>query len=377
MRPYLSGEFGNPSSLSQEGQRARRAVEEAREKVAAFVEAGDPSEILFTSSGTEANNMAIKGAAHALRKKGRSIFASAIEHPSVLSSLQFLTDAGWKTDLIPVDQEGRAVLPSLASRLKEAAAVLVSVMHANNEVGTIQPVSEISEIAHQAGAIFHCDAVQTAAKVRISVDEIGADLLSLSAHKIYGPKGAAALYIREGTPMSALIHGGSQEKRRRAGTENVAAIVGMGKACELAQAHLAPEIARLEKLRDQLERAIVREIPAVKINGAKDTRARLCNTLNISLEGLEAEGLILAMDLEGIAVSSGSACSSGSLEQSHVLSAMGLSRAASKGSLRFSLGKDTAEKDIDHALGILKQVVARLRAMSPLWNKKKEVLAAH
>ncbi|RKY61268.1 MAG: cysteine desulfurase NifS [Candidatus Latescibacterota bacterium] len=362
MLPYLTERYGNPSSIHSFGQEARAAVEEAREKVASLIGAR-PDEIVFTGGGTEADNFALKGVAYALRGKGDHIVTSSVEHHAVLEVCKFLEKEG---SYLPVDRYGM-VDPEDVRRAITERTVLVSVMHANNEVGTVQPIAEISEIAHERGVYFHTDAVQTAGHIPVDVDELGVDLLSMSAHKLYGPKGVGALYIRKGTRIASFVHGGEQERGRRAGTENVPGIVGFGKAAELAESEREAEAARLSELRDRLIEGILERIDYVHLNG-HPTR-RLPNNVHISVEFVEGESMLLNLDLEGIAASTGSACSSGSLEPSHVLLAMGLSHELAHGSLRFTMGRWTAAGDVDRVLEVLPNVVSKLRAMSPLYRR--------
>jgi cysteine desulfurase len=352
--------FGNASSVHHFGQQAKAAMDEARSAVALIH--GDPSEIVFTSGGTEADNFAIRGAAEAIEVTGRKhLIASAIEHEAVLNTLRALARRGWRTTLLPVDHSG-VVSPD---RLREAIAAdtaLVSVMHANNEIGTIQPIAALAAIAHEHGALMHTDAVQSAGKIAVDVRALGVDLLSLSAHKFNGPKGAGVLWIKRGTRMQPIATGGKHERNRRAGTENVPAIAGLGVAARLAGAKLAPEAARVSALRDRLEAGILRGVPGTAVNGAPD--ARVPNTTNISFDRVEAESLLIALDLEGIAVSTGSACSSGTLEPSHVLKAMGLPSHRTQNSLRFSLGMFTTEEEVDRVIDVLPRLVEKLRGLT-------------
>jgi len=354
-------QFGNASSVHHFGQRAKAALDEARSAVAALVRA-DPSEIVYTSGGTESDNFAIRGAAEALEPTGRRhLIASAIEHEAVLNTLKALARRGWTTTLLPVDQTG-IVDPDRLRQLITAETALVSVMHANNEIGTIQPIAELSAIAHEHGAVMHTDAVQSVGKIPVDVRALGVDLLSLSAHKFNGPKGAAALFIKRGTRLQPMMTGGKHERSRRAGTENVPAIVGLGVAARLGLAKLESEGARLAALRDRLEDGIVREVSGAAING--DRSRRVPNTSNISFDRVEAESLLIALDLEGIAVSTGSACSSGTLAPSHVLKAMGFSSRRTQNSLRFSLGLFSTEAEVDHVVAVLPKLVEKLRSLT-------------
>jgi len=357
----LRDEFGNPSSIHHFGQRAKARLDDARTAVAALV-GGDPSEIVFTSGGTEADNFALRGVAEALETTGRRhLIATAIEHEAVLNTLKALARRGWRTTLLPVGESGIVSAAALDHALDDETA-LVSVMLANNEIGTIQPVAELAALAHARGALVHTDAVQGIGKVPVDVHRLGVDLLSLSAHKFGGPKGAGALWIRRGVRLVALLTGGRHERNGRAGTENVPAIVGLGAAAEAARAKLASEPERLRGLRDRLERGILERVAGTAVNGA--TEPRVANTTNISFDGVEAESLLIALDLEGIAVSTGSACSSGTLEPSHVLRAMGLSPHRSQNAIRFSLGAGNSEAEIDRVVERLPDLVAKLRALA-------------
>jgi len=353
--------FGNASSVHHFGQQAKAALDDARSELATLIH-GDPSEIVFTSGGTEADNMAIRGAAEAIEPTGRRhLIASAIEHEAVLNTLKALARRGWRTTLLPVDDSG-IVSPD---RLREALAddtALVSIMHANNEIGTIQPIAELAQLAHARGALLHTDAVQSVGKIPVDVRALGADLLSLSAHKFNGPKGAGALWIKRGTRLLPIVTGGKHERNRRAGTENVPAIVGLGVATRLAGGKLGAEAARVAALRDRLEEGILRGVPGTAVNGARGSRVP--NTSNISFDRVEAESLLIALDLEGIAVSTGSACSSGTLEPSHVLRAMGLSTHRTQNSLRFSLGLFSTEAEVDRVVEVLPRLVEKLRGLT-------------
>src|SRR5687768_2748985 len=361
MSAALRDDFGNPSSVHHFGQVAKAALDEARSAVAGLIGA-DPSEVIFTSGGTESDNFAIRGVAEALDVTGRKhLIASAIEHEAVLTTLKALARRGWKTTLLPVDQSGIVSPGALEAALTDDTA-LVSVMHANNEIGTVQPIAELARLAKARGAVFHTDAVQTAGKIPVDVKALGADLLSLSAHKFYGPKGVGALWVRRGLRLQAPITGGKQERSRRAGTENVAGIVGLGVAAQIARAKMAEEAARLAPLRDRLEEGVLRAVPGTAVNGARSPRVP--NTTNISFERVEAESLLIALDLAGFAVSTGSACSSGTLEPSHVLKAMGFSAHRTQNSIRFSLGADNSEADIDRLVEALPGIVEKLRSLT-------------
>ena len=367
MMPYFGEIYGNPSSLHGFGQEARAAMEGARAKIAAFLGA-KPAEIVFTSGGTESDNFAIKGVAWANRKKGDHVITSAIEHHAVLETCRFLEKEGFRVTYLPVDGDG-VVDPADVVKAITDRTILISIMHANNEIGTIQPIAEIGRIAKEKGICFHTDAVQTFGHLPFTVDELNIDLLSASTHKLYGPKGMGLLYIRKGTRITPLVHGGDQESGRRASTQNVPGIVGFGKAVELAAATLQEEVVRLTSLRDRFIQGIFERIDGIRLNG--HPARRLPNNINLSVESIEGEGMILSLDMMGIACSTGSACSSSSLEPSHVLLAIGLPHELSHGSLRFSLGMYTKEGDIDAVLEALPQVVGRLRAMSPLYAGKK------
>ena len=357
----LREEFGNPSSIHHFGQRAKAVVDEARSAVAALLGA-DPGDVVFTGGGTEGDNLAIRGVAEALEPAGRKhLIASAIEHEAVLNTLKALARRGWKTTLLPVDESGIVSPDALRSAITDDTA-LVSVMHANNEIGTIQPVAELAAIAHERRALFHTDAVQSAGKILIDVKALGVDLLSISAHKFYGPKGVGALWIRRGVRLQTPLTGGKQERNRRAGTENVAGIVGMGVAAREAVSKMAAEGTRLAALRDRLEDGILRGVTGTALNGVRSPRVP--NTTNISFDRTEAESLLIALDLEGIAVSTGSACSSGTLEPSHVLKAMGLAAHRTQNSIRFSLGTANTDAEIDRVIGVLPGIVEKLRSLT-------------
>ena len=362
MLPYFTDAFGNPSSLYSYGQEAKGAIEEARGKVAELIGARD-EEIVFTSGGTEADNFALKGVAYANEKKGNHIVTSSIEHHAVIETGKFLERRGFSVTYVPVDEYG-LVDPGDVKKAITDKTILISVMHANNEMGTIEPIAEIGKIAREAGIYFHTDAVQTAGHIPVDVNELGVDLLAMSAHKLYGPKGVGALYIRKGTKIIPFLHGGEQERKRRASTENVPGIAGLGRAAELARQEVGDEAERLTYLRDRLIRGLLEGIDHTRLNG-HPTR-RLPNNVSISVDFVEGESMLLNLDLEGICVSTGSACSSSSLEPSHVLLAMGLPHEQAHGSLRFTLGKWTTEEEIGQVLGVLPGIVVKLRAMSPL-----------
>ena len=361
MAALLREDFGNPSSLHYFGQRAKAALDEARTSVGALI-AADPGEIVFTGSGTEGDNLAIRGVAEALEPTGRRhLIVSAIEHEAVLNTAKALARRGWKVTHLPVGESGIVEPDALREALTDDTA-LVSVMHANNEIGTIQPIAELAGIARDRRAIFHTDAVQSAGKIPIDVKALGVDLLTVSAHKFYGPKGVGAIWIRRGLRLLSPITGGKQERGRRAGTENVAGIVGMGVAAAQARLKMAEEGARLTVLRDRLEEGIIARVTGTAINGARSPRVP--NTTNISFDRTEAESLLIALDLDGIAVSTGSACSSGTLEPSHVLKAMGFPAHRTQNSIRFSLGAANTDADIDRVVAVLPGIVEKLRSLT-------------
>ena len=353
--------FGNPSSVHHYGQQAKGGLDEARSALAALLNA-DPSEIVFTSGGTEADNFALRGAAEAMDASGRRhLVASAIEHEAVLNTLKALARRGWKTTLVPVDQTGVVSLDRVREAVTDQTAV-VSIMHANNEIGTIQPIAEIAAIAHERGALMHTDAVQSSGKIPVDVRALGVDFLALSAHKFNGPKGAGALFVKRGTRMLPILTGGKHERNRRAGTENVPALAGLGVAASQAAGKMSGEASRVGALRDRLEAGILRQVPGTVVNGSRD--ARVPNTTNVSFDRVEAESLLIALDLEGVAVSTGSACSSGTLEPSHVLKAMGFPAHRTQNSLRFSLGLFSTEAEVDRVVSVLPALVEKLRGLT-------------
>ncbi len=368
MLPYFSEKYGNPSSIYSLGTQSKVAVEEAREKVAKTIGA-KPREIFFTAGGSEADNWAIKGIAYANRKKGNHIITSKIEHHGVLNTCEYLKKQGFKVTYLDVDEYGIVDLEQLKKSITEET-ILISIMYANNEIGTIQPIKEIGQIAKEKGIYFHTDAVQAIGNVIIDVDELNIDMLSMAAHKFYGPKGIGALYIRQGVKIDPLISGGGQERNRRAGTENVPGIVGMGKAIELAYKNINEKNKKLISLRKRLIKGIFDNIDHVRLNG--HPTQRLPGNVNISFEFIEGESLLLSLDMEGIAASSGSACTSGTLDPSHVLLAIGLPHEIAHGSLRLSLGEFNTEEEVDYVVEKLVDIVARLRAMSPLYEEFKE-----
>ena len=368
MKPYFAQDYGNASSIHWFGQQARAAVERAREQVARLINARS-SEIVFTSGGTEADNAAIFGVVEAAKAESRHVITTSIEHHAALYSAKALekrgpdgSGRGVSVTYLRVGPSG-VVDPEDVERAIRSETVLISVMHANNELGTIQPLEDIGRIAREHDINFHSDAVQSVGKIPVDVEKLGVDLLSLSAHKLHGPQGVGALYIRKGTILKPLLYGGHHERDRRPGTENVAGIVGLGKAAELARERMSDEAVRLAALRDRLEEGILESVPLVTVNG--DRRRRLPTTTNTRLDYIEGEGFVIAMDLRGVACSTGAACSSGSLEPSHVLSAIGLRPEQARSSIRFSLGRLNNDEDIDYTLKVLPAVVERLRAVSP------------
>lgn len=362
MEPYFSLKYGNPNSIHSFGQEAREAVEEAREKIAHLIGA-NPSEIVFTAGGTEADNYAIKGIAWANQKKGNHIITSKIEHHAVLHSCQFLEKQGFRVTYLPVDKYGLIDSEDVKKAIT-GKTILVTIMHANNEIGTIEPIKEISKVVKKAGVYFHIDSVQTVGHIPIDVNDLGVDMLSMSGHKFYGPNGVGALYLRKGTRIVNLIDGGAQEKNRRAGTENVAGIVGLGKAAELAEERLTQgKEKKIVRLRDKLIKGIIDKIENVRLNG--HPTKRLPGNANFCFEFIEGESMLLSLDMEGVAASSGSACTSGSLTASHILLAIGLPPEIAHGSLRLTLGKDNTEEEIDYVIDILPGIIEKLRALSP------------
>ena len=361
MRPYLLEDYGNASSIHWFGQRAKAGVEKAREQVARLLNARS-SEIVFTSGGTESDNAAMLGIVEAARGERKHVVTTAIEHPAVLSTGKALEKRGVSVTYVRVGASG-VIDPADVLTALRPETVLISVMHANNELGTIQPLEEIGRMARERDIYFHTDAVQSIGRIPLDVEKLGADLLALSAHKLNGPQGVGALYVRKGTILRPLLHGGHHERDRRPGTENVAGIVGLGAAAEMARAHLAEEHRRVAALRDRLEAGILASVPRVAVNG--DRTHRIPTTTNLMFDYIEGEGLVIAMDLRGIACSTGSACSSGSLEPSHVLSAIGRKPEQARASIRFSLGRFNTDEEVDVALKILPGVVEQLRAVSP------------
>ncbi|NLY67452.1 MAG: cysteine desulfurase NifS [Tissierellia bacterium] len=368
MLPYFNVNYGNPSSIYTLGSKSKNAISISREKVAKAINA-DPREIFFTAGGSEADNWAIKGVAYANKDKGNHIITSKIEHHAVLHTCEYLEKEGFRVTYLDVDQYGIVDLEQLKKSITDDT-ILISIMFANNEIGTIQPIKEIGKIAKEKGIYFHTDAVQAIGHIKIDVNELNIDLLSMSAHKFYGPKGIGALYVRKGVKIDPLITGGGQERNRRAGTENVPGIVGMGKAIELAYENLEGKNAKLIKLRDRMINKILEKIDYVRLNGHPTNR--LPGNVNVCFEFIEGESILLSLDMEGIAASSGSACTSGSLEPSHVLLAIGLSHEIAHGSVRLTLGDFNTEEEVDYVVEKLAEIVSRLRTMSPLYEKVKE-----
>jgi len=364
MTPYFAELFGNASTIYYYGRESKKAVEEARESFAELIGA-DQSEVIFTSGGTESDNHAIKGAAYANKAKGNHIITCKIEHHAVLETCHFLEKEGFKVTYLPVDSDGLINLEDIKKAISDKT-ILISIMAANNEIGVLQPVAEIGKIAREKKILYHTDAVQMAGSLPIDVEKMNIDLLSVSAHKLYGPKGIGGLFIRKGVKINTFIHGGEQEKRRRAGTENVPGIVGFGKACEIAMLNMEKEAKRISGLRDKLIEGLMKKIPEVKLNG-HPTR-RLPNNVNVSVKYIEGESMILNLDMEGVCASSGSACTSGSLEPSHVLMSLGLSHELSHGSVRFTLGRNTTEAELNIVLEKFSEIVDRLRKLSPLYK---------
>lgn len=365
MMPYLTDYFGNASSFHLFGREAKSALDKAREQVANLVNS-KTNEIYFTAGGTESDNWALEGVAYAHREKGNHIITSKIEHHGILHTCEYLEKHhGFEVTYLDVDSEGKVRIEDLEAAIKDTT-ILISIMFANNEIGTIQPIKEIGEIAKKHKILFHTDAVQAAGNIPIDVKELNIDLMSMSSHKIYGPKGIGALYIKTGTKLHTFVHGGAQEKRRRAGTENIPSIVGYGKAAEIAKANMQNHIETLTNLRAKLIDGILAKIPYTRVNGSMEDR--LPGNVNFSFEFIEGEGILLMLDMLGIAASSGSACTSGSLDPSHVLMAIGLPHEIAHGSLRLSIGDFTTVDDIDYIIEQLPAIIERLRSMSPLYD---------
>jgi cysteine desulfurase len=370
MIPCFGTVFGNPSSTHAFGQEARNAVEDARANVASLIGAERKEDVVFTSGGTESNNLALIGIAERRREKGKTIVTSAIEHISILNICKYLSRLGFDVKHVPVDSYGM-VDPAAVEKTISNDTILVSVMYANGEIGTIEPIAEISKIAHTHGAVFHVDAVAAVGKAPINVERENIDLLSLSSNDIYGPKGVGALYVKQGTQLRPIILGGGQERGLRSGTENAPGVVGMGKAAEIAAQEMKDESTKLAQMRDRLRKGILDNIPHSHLNG--HPTARLPSNLSVRFSYVEGESLVLSLDMEGIAVSSGSACSSKTLEPSHVLRAIGLRHEEAHGSLLFSLGRWNTSDEVDQVLGLLPEIVRRLRRMSPLTPKELQV----
>lgn len=365
MLPYLTENYGNPSSIYAEGREAKKAIEHAREQVAAAIGA-DPKEIYFTGSGSEADNWAIRSTANALKSKGNHIITSAVEHHAVLHTCQDLEKQGFEVTYLPVDEYGMVSAEDVKAAIKDNT-VLISIMFANNEIGTIMPIAEIGAIAKEAGVVFHTDAVQAVGNVHIDVNEMNIDMLSLTGHKFHGPKGSGALYVRKGVRLTSFITGGAQERMRRAGTENVAGIVGLGKAIETATANIDEKQKKLTALRDAYIKKVLDTIPYSRLNG--HPTKRLPGNANISFEFIEGEGMLLSLDMKGISASSGSACTSGSLDPSHVLLAIGLKHEQAHGSLRVTFDEENTLEEAEYIAESLKEIVDRLRMMSPLYEE--------
>lgn len=366
MLPYLKGKYGNASSVHNFGREAKTAIEEAREKTAVIIGA-EPSEIYFTSGGTESDNIGLIGTAYYHQQKKNHVIISAIEHHAILEAARFLEKKGFKVDYVGTDEFGIVSSDELKEKITDQTSV-VSIMHSNNEVGTVQDIAKLAEIPREKGAVFHTDAVQSAGKIKVNVDELNVDMLSMTAHKMYGPKGTGILYIRKGKKVTPLFYGGHHEKRRRPGTENVPGIVGFARALEIAESVREDEHKRWTELADLLIDGVQSKISDVYLNGPRDER-RVPSTVNLSFKAVEGESIILSLDMKGIAVSSGSACTSGSLEASHVLAAMSVPVELAQGSIRFSLGRYTTKEDVEYTVSVLPDIIQRLREMSPLHSK--------
>lgn len=364
MLPYFNSKFGNPSSIYSLGRDSKKAIEEARETVAKTIGA-QPREIFFTGSGTEADNWAIKGVAYANRKKGKHIITTSIEHHAVLHTCQYLESDGFDVTYLAVDSDGLVTAEQVSAAIRPDT-ILITIMFANNEIGTIQPIAEIGKIAREKGITFHTDAVQAMGNIPINVDDMNIDLLSMSSHKFYGPKGIGALYVRKGVKITSFLHGGAQERGRRASTENVPAVVGLAKALEIAAENMETNNKKLITLRERTIKEIEQKIPFIKLNGHREKR--LPGNVNFSFEFIEGESLLLMLDMKGIAASSGSACTSGSLDPSHVLLAIGLPHEIAHGSLRITFGEENTDEDVNALMEVLPVIVQRLREMSPLYE---------
>ncbi len=363
MEPYFVDSYGNASTLYSLGREARKVMEDSRKKVASLIGA-NPNEVIFTSGGTESDNIAIKGTAYKLRKKGNHIITSNIEHPAVDETCRYLEKNGFEVTYLPAGEEGIVKVEDLENAITNKT-ILITIMHANNEIGTIQPIKKIGEIARKNKIYFHTDAVQSVGKIPVDVNDLNVDLLSLSSHKLYGPKGIGALYVKKGVRLEPILHGGGHEKGLRPGTENVAGIVGLGKACEIAEQHLDENIQRTTAMRDEIIGRVLSEIEESHLNG--HPTKRLPNNINFRFTSIEGESLVLHLDAKGIASSTGSACSSKKLEPSHVLMALGLKEVDAHGSLRLTLGKENKEEEIDYVVESITDAVTTLRKLSPLW----------
>ncbi|MDD1774677.1 MAG: cysteine desulfurase NifS [Methanobacterium sp.] len=368
MEPYFVNSYGNASTLYSLGREARKAMEESRKMVASLIRA-KPDEIIFTSGGTESDNIAIKGIAYRLRDKGNHIITSNIEHPAVDETCKYLENNGFKVTYLPAGEDGIINTNDLEEAIIDKT-ILITIMHANNEIGTIQPIKEIGAIAREKKIVFHTDAVQSVGKIPVNVDDLNVDMLSLSAHKLYGPKGVGALYIKKGVRVEPIIHGGGHEKGIRPGTENVAGIVGLGKACQIAEENLYETAQYVASIRDEIIKKVLEQIEKSYLNGHPTNR--LPNNINFRFTGIEGESLVLHLDAKGIASSTGSACSSKKLEPSHVLMALGLKEVDAHGSLRLTLGKENKKEEIDYIVDSIKNAVETLRQLSPLWCQVKE-----
>lgn len=371
MLPYFSEVYGNANSQHGFGRDAQKAVDGARDLIAKLIGA-KPNEIYFTSGGTESDNWALRGTVKALKDKGNHVIISKIEHAAMLSTAKELEKEGVEVTLIGVDEEGFINIDELKKAIR-STTVLISCMYANNEIGTVEPIEEIVKIAKEHGILVHTDAVQAMGAIDINVSSLGVDMLSFSAHKFNGPKGVGALYIKNGIPMSRLISGGHQERTRRGGTTNVPGVVGFAKALQITKENMQKDVAYVSSLRNRFIQRVIAEIPYVKLNGAKDMAKRLPSNADFSFEYIEGESILFSLDMDGIAVSSGSACSSGSLEPSHVLLAIGLSEEIAHGTIRFSFGKENTMEEVDYVVDVLKNTIQRLREMSPLFNLKGEI----
>ncbi|SDE59703.1 cysteine desulfurase NifS [Sporomusa acidovorans] len=369
MLEYMTDKYGNPSSVHAFGRETRKALEEAREKVAALINAA-PNEIFFTSGGTEGDNLALKGVAYANRKKGNHIITTAIEHHAILHTCEYLEKQGFSVTYLPVDENAMIRMEDLKNAITDQT-ILISVMFANNEVGTIQPIKEIGQLAKEKGIYFHTDAVQAAGNYPIDVKELNIDLLTMSGHKFHASKGIGALYIRRGVRVEEIQHGGGHERNLRAGTENVPGIVGLGKAAEIAKRDMEEKVTYIQGLRDKIITTITEKVPHIKLNGHPESR--MPGNVNFSFLYIEGESLLLNLDMKGIAASSGSACTSGSLDPSHVLLAMGLPHEVAHGSLRVTLGRGNTEEEVDYFLGIVPEIVEKLRSMSPLYGSAAQL----